>query len=126
MVPFGSLLYWKKGPGDMSSDQYRYRPSGEKIGSLASCWSFLRLVSPTPAPPSGTLNIHISPAPRLRSLVKCFLATMYLPLGCHDALLSSRKSSFVIWTGLPPSEFMHQMLSPPPRSLVNKIILPSG
>ena len=46
--------------------------------------------------------------------------------GCQTALFSRRKSSLVTWRGALPSAFMIQTLSPPVRSEVKTICVPSG
>src|SRR5690349_7448181 len=126
MEPLGSLLYSNVDPPLMSSDHQRYFPSGENTGSPASCWSYFRFVSWTPAPPSGHGTSHISPAPRLRREVKCLRPTTHRPDGCRFPSLKSRKSSFVRAALPEPSGAIVQRLSPPPRSLVKRMLLPSG
>ena len=69
---------------------------------------------------------QISPAPSERVPVKCLRAAMYCESGVQAGLLRRRKLSFVTCCGFLPSRSMIQMLSPPERSEVNAIHLPSG
>ena len=64
--------------------------------------------------------------PRLRPVVKCFLATRNRPSGLQLGWLRRRNFSVVTCRLSEPSRFMIQMLSPPPRSDVNAIRRPSG
>ena len=97
------------------------------MGSPSSFWccSLGRLTSSTPSPPE-TWYIQTSPVPSERWVVKCFLATMYWPSGLQLGWFIRRKLSWVSWRLSLPSRFMIQMLSPPPRSEVKAIRLPSG
>ena len=58
--------------------------------------------------------------------MKCLRAATYCESGVHVGLFSSRKVSLVTCCGFLPSRSMIQMLSPPERSEVNAIHLPSG
>ena len=58
--------------------------------------------------------------------MKCLRATMNSPSGDQSGEFSRRKLSSDTCVGFDPSRFMIQILSPPSRSEVKAIFVPSG